>query len=537
MAELTITLSDGRTLRHALGPEATVVGRDAGCDLTLDDPSASRRHARILSTPKGFVVEDLGSKNGTLVNERSVSMHVLRDGDRLTIGSTTLVFHHDRLATAGSVTIADEPTSTRATRYIGKDQQLSLSRQRLQLIYGLSHRLTTLQDRDTLLYNAMDICFEMLRFDRGAVGLRRSGTRELEWPVVRNLRHAESGLTLSRTLLTRALEHGERAIYTGEPQADRDPTVSMVQQGIRSAMCVPLMHGDEILGVLYGDRLSAAAPYTQEDIDFFAGIAQQLSVGLINHRLMQDHERMVRMTHELSMARRIQTGLFPTSLPDEPGFQVAALNEPGQRVSGDYYDVIPCGDDCWWCLIADVTGEGMAASLLTANLQAAVRVTAPGSDDPAALLARWNALIHDNTDDGTFITCLLMLVNRGAGKLRVSSAGHPAPFLLREDPPEPEELTLEPAFPLGVAEDAVFPLAEVDLPPAPLTVFAYTDGVVEAMDAERHPYGRERLVARLREHRSARPEALIRRIRKDVSRFVGDAPQSDDLTILCARMG
>ena len=104
----------------------------------------------------------------------------------------------------------------------------------------------------------------------------------LDWPVVRNLRGSEGELTISHTLLNRALQHGERAILADTGAGNTDPTVSMVQHGIRSAMCVPLHHRNDTIGVIYGDRISTSTTYSTEDIDFLAGIAQQVSVGLIN---------------------------------------------------------------------------------------------------------------------------------------------------------------------------------------------------------------------------------------------------------------
>src|SRR5262249_44593642 len=157
-----------------------------------------------------------------------------------------------------------------------------------------------------------------------------------DWPIVRNLRGNEGELTISRSLLNRALEHGERAIFTDAGGGTVDPTMSIVQQGIRSAMCVPLLQGAEVLGIIYGDRTSTATAYQDEDIDFFAAIARQISIGLINCRLMDDQRQMARLHRDLDLARSIQGGLFPPSLPNRQGLRVAALNDPGQRVSGDY---------------------------------------------------------------------------------------------------------------------------------------------------------------------------------------------------------
>lgn len=536
MAELIITLPDGRTYPYTLVAGEAIIGRDSACEIAIDDPSASRQHARFSSAPNGFILEDMGSKNGTLVNDGIITSKLLAEGDRIQVGSTTVVFKTRDRSLGGSVVIADEPTQSHATRYISKDQQILLSQHRLEMIYQLSEKLTTLQSKESLFENALDICFQTLGFERGALGVRRKDSRVLDWPVVRNLQSPEGGLTISRTLLTRALEHGERAIFTDDGLSGSDPTVSMVQQGIRSAMCVPLLHQDEVLGIIYGDRLSTVTPYTHEDIDFFAGIAQQVSIGLINCNLLESQEQMVRLNQEIDFARRIQTELFPTELPKDSTFRVGTLNDPGHRVSGDYYDVIPFSDHRrWWLLIADVTGEGVAAALLMANLQAAVRVTSQETDDPAELLVRWNRLIWSNTDSSRFITCLLALADPVARTIRLASAGHHALMMIKSKGDEVQELECEAGFPLGVVEDSTYSVTEASLGDENVSVYCYTDGVIEAMNSASEQYGKERLIKILLQHRTAAPEALVRHVRKDIIRFVGAARQSDDITMLAAR--
>ena len=305
MPELAITLADGRSIRHKLDRKPVVVGRDADCDLPIDDPSASRHHARFSWSAAGYIVEDLASKNGTLVNDAPCTHEPLRDGDRILIGSTLAYFRDEtdqsteRRSTL-SVHISEEETATHATRYVSRDRQLLLSQQRLEMIYELSERLTTLQSRDQLLESALQICCDALKFERGAIGVRRPNERHLDWPVVHNLPGGEGELRISRTLLNRALEHGERAIFTEDSAGGGDPTVSMVQQGIRSAMCVPLLAGDTTLGVIYGDRTTTSTTYSDEDIDFFAGIARQVSIGLINCRLVEEQREMVRLKRRSS---------------------------------------------------------------------------------------------------------------------------------------------------------------------------------------------------------------------------------------------
>jgi sigma-B regulation protein RsbU (phosphoserine phosphatase) len=403
------------------------------------------------------------------------------------------------------------------------------------MIYDLGERLTTLQDQADLFENAMSICFETLQFERGAIGGRRRGQRTVDWPVVRNLRGREGELTISRSLLSRALEHGERAMFADDG-AKADPTVSMVQHGIRSAMCVPLLLGDEILGVIYGDRTSTSTVYSPEDIDFFAAIARQLSIGLVNARLMEDQRQMALLSHDLDVARNIQTSLFPSDLPKRDGLAVAALNDPGRRVSGDYYDVIERDDGRIWFLIADVTGEGVSAAMLMANLQAAVRVTISETDDPGQLLTKWNKLVCLNAASARFITCLLALVDPATKKMRVGNAGHWPPIQIREGS-APMALEIDGGYPLGVDEGAVFTAIEVDLGAAPSMLLSFTDGVIEAINTAGETYNHDRLLTMLARKSYSDPQALIKAVRKDVSEFAGEAQQSDDITMVGLRIG
>ncbi|MCH8251292.1 MAG: SpoIIE family protein phosphatase [Planctomycetes bacterium] len=538
MPELLITLSDGRALPpRVIGNTPIVAGRDTTCDITLDDPSTSRRHARFTPTPEGYMIEDLGSKNGTLVNDVPCTSQLLKDGDQILAGAVLMVFRsHGDGDHSRTVVVEDDLTSTRATRYVSREQRLALPKQRLQLLYDLSARLVTLRSRDELLEDALDIGFQTLGFERGAVAIRRADSRGVDWPVVRNLRGREGELTISRSVLTRAMEYGERALFTDNGMLASDPTMSMVQQGIRSAMCVPLIHDDEILGVIYGDRVSTAAAYTEEDIDFFAGIAGQISIGLVNCRLMEEHAQTASLRRDVELARTIQTGMLPTALPNGRDLVVAALNEPGARISGDYYDVIPKGDGRTWLLIADVMGEGIAAALLMANLQAAVRVTIHDETEPAALLARWNRLICDNTDNSKFVTCLLALVDPNGGAIRLATAGHPGPIIVRDG--AATSLTLaEPGFPLGIERDAEYTDSRYEGGGTPYMLFAYTDGVTEAVNPNGRRFGLDRLVELLGQTGDAAPSAVIEAVRSAVSTFVGDAPQSDDITMLAARIG
>lgn len=536
MPHLFITLADGTTQTHPLGEAPVVLGREQACDIPLFDLSASRRHVEIRPQQNGYLLRDLGSKNGTLVNDRLIRETVLSGGDEIWIGAIRAVFRDDLRESdpAHTVVVSDVLDQSKRTTYAGRPNELHLSQQRLATLYSLNERLTRVRQRDELLTESLDACFELLQFERGAIGIKQPTGQLVDWPVVRNLRGAEGELTVSRTILASAIRDRQRVIVN-DAAAELDPTVSMVQQGVRSAMCVPLIWEEDVLGVIYGDRISTAAVYTEEDVNFLWGIARLVTIGLINARLLDEQRRMAEMEAEISTARDIQTGLFPRELPHRDNCQVFAINDPGRKVSGDYYDVIERSDGRVTFLIADVTGEGVAASLLMANLQAAVRVTLQ-SDEPLDVLVRqWNRLIYANTDVSRFVTALFATIDPQTRMLEMVCAGHYPPIEIRPGQ-EPRSMHADADYPLGITGETDYKLCQTTLAQGPVSLLLYTDGVVEAMDEDMTLFGSKRLQQSVLDAADIKPDTLVRTIRQAVHGHAGRQDQSDDITIMAVHL-
>ena len=533
VAELWLSTPEGRTERVTLVNRVMVIGRDPACEFHLDDAGVSRRHAQIRPVAGGYVIEDLGSKNGTQVNGATLAVVRLRDGDVIVCGTRSMVFRQSAEAqTTTSLRLEDRGAAEPSTRYAGRTSDLVLPQQRPKVLYDLSDRLTRLRDSRDLLEDAMDVCFEMFRFERGAIGVREADRRTVDWPIIRNATGAEGELTISRTLVARAIEHGERSVVVEAEAGSIDPSVSMVRHGIRSALCVPLEYRGQILGVIYGDRISSGACYADEDMDFLAGLARQVSIGLVNSRLHEEQKLRLQLEGEIALARDIQEKLFPALLPRTGPVRMAAVNEPGRHVSGDYYDAIELGGGRWGILIADVTGKGVASSLLMANLQAAVRCTLDGARPLHELLGQWNTLIHRNTDARQFITCLVAIVDPSSRAVTLASAGHFFPYVVTPQRGASRELTVERGLPLGIQIPTEYASATVTLGPGPCTLFAYTDGVVEAMNADEELFGLPRTLDTLHACPDLDPERMIVRVRSAITSFCGPVPQGDDITRL-----
>ena len=537
MAELIVTLPSGEVAHHALTLRPQEVGRDPTCHIQIDDATVSRRHADIRGDGKSvFTIRDLGSKNGTLVNNQAITTHELRHGDEIVFGSIAAQFLDSDSKTATSLITVDdrETVAPSSISFVGPQDKLRLSQQRLEMLYDISDRLTGLRSQRELLPDIMRICIETFDFERAAIGIRLKDRGGMDWPVVHNIRGADGEIKLSHTILKQALEQGQRVIISDTSTELADPTLSIVQQGTRSAMCVPIAYSNEILGVIYGDRITTTRKYESEDVDFLAALARQASIGLTNARLMEEQQRKVFLEREMAIARQIQSDLFPETLNIHDRLDIGALNEPGQQVSGDFYDIVPMNNGCAGVVIADVVGKGVAAALIAANLQAANRVLMPGTTDLTALAGELNRLVCRNTDSSRFVTVLLLAIDAEKRVLDFVSAGHHTPITIAA--PDRIKTTSEPnGLPFGIEEDATYESVRIDFSDEPITLFLYTDGLNEAMNKDGEEFGMERVFETLRRHAAESPQELLKKIRQEVTDYCGDVPQSDDITLLAIR--
>jgi len=535
MIEVRIVQPDGRTASRVIDKSSFFVGRDAGCEVVLDDHVISRRHSRVFIDKDGrYWVEDLKSKNGTTINDQPIANGPteFHEGDRIGVGPFFLSL---RPPAEGQIVMGEIETKFGSTSVWHSDQQLNLTQQRLDRIYSLFERITGVFDRDELLNEVMNVCMESLRFDRGGIAICEDNPALPQWIAIRNSRPDSSGeFRISRSIVQRSLTRAERILVNDVSSELPDPTASIVSNNIRSAICVPLVYHDLVHGVLYGDRVTASAGYTKEDVDFFAALARQAAMALVNVRLLEEKERRLRIEQELQLARQIQTRLLPAAPLNLPGITVEAINDPGQRVSGDYYDYFRTPDNRVVVICADVAGKGVPASLLMANLQAAVHVLFIEGADLGKVLTIINRLVCANVEGDRFITGIFAVFDPAARRVALANAGHPPPIVISARGVEP--LAFEPELPLGVEEATAYTIHSVDVRPGPHTFFMYTDGVPDAANEQHLPFGDARLLDALRAAADQPPRDQIAAVRRLVNQFTRGQPQLDDITMVAARL-
>jgi len=241
-----------------------------------------------------------------------------------------------------------------------------------------------------------------------------------------------------------------------------------------------------------------------------------------------------RSEEELNLARRIQRSFLLSSFPQRSGIEVHALNVSSKQCSGDFYDVVPAGDGGVLLCIADVSGKGVPAALLSSMLQASLRTQAPLLQPVNAMIANVNGMLCQGVGNGQFATMFLARIDEAAMRLQYVNAGHNPPVLLRADG---TRMLLEAGGPMvGSFEGVPFEQGEVPLQPGDRLV-AYTDGVSEAMNANMEMYGDDRVAdfaASLPREESA--AQTIDSILTSLRGFLAGEEPQDDMTLLVVRV-
>ncbi len=527
-----------------------LIGRgETDNSVALTDGRISRRCAAIVMDDSGYHLDDLGNRYGVFVNGAKVQQEPLRDGDQIGFGiddSYHVVFH---VGSAPDVPAQPEVASL-LTR-IGTLSDLASSGtsgglSKLNLLLEASSLLHSQLPLDSVLGSMLDHAISITHADRGLliepdasgvmrVHLARSNKGE-------NL--APEAINPSQTAVNQAISKQNSVITEDLNLAGLDlkSAESVVVQGLRAVVAIPLYassravadtggdlkHGT-LLGVIYLDsrRIAAFSAIDRQILDALGGQAASI---LDNARLVEKERERQRLEQELSIARTIQQALVPHGLHDFPHLAVTGVHTPCTEVGGDYFDVVPVDEDRTAFLIADVSGKGLGAALLTTMLQGALSGLSMGAD-PVKVFNHVNKFLCRHNEVGRYATMFIGIVGRD-GMLEYIKAGHPSPLLLRKG--QVTELYSEGSFPVGLIPEADYESARMQLEPED-TLFLFSDGVTEAENPNHDLFEVSGLSQALEGKVDVPVETLQQSVLEAVSAFSRGASQSDDITLLVVR--
>jgi len=301
-------------------------------------------------------------------------------------------------------------------------------------------------------------------------------------------------------------------------------------------MCAAVKTENAPHGALCVGRRGSRGLFTARDLKLADALAAQAALA-IEHAILQSRWReeaqaLIRMAEELRLAREIQSNLLPRRAPSIPGYDIACRGVPARSVGGDYYDFIPLAGGQLALCLADVSGKGMPAALLMANLQATIRSQALAGVSPAECARRSNRLLFRSTDSHRFATCFYGLLDLASGRLTYSNAGHDRPLLVG---PDGYSVSLAAGgLVLGVTEEQQYEEGTVMLQPGHLLIL-YSDGVTEAVDSQDRWFGISGLEAAISRTRGCAAEDVVDAVVTAVQAHADGRPQADDVTLVALR--
>jgi serine phosphatase RsbU (regulator of sigma subunit) len=545
-AVLEVVNPDGarRYVRVTQTPFLIGRGAETGNHLQLSDRRISRNCAALVIEAGRLYIEDRGQRRGLFVNGEKVESRQLNDGDSITFGledSYELLFRSGTPSGEESI-----PNLLTRIEHITSSEPVGGGLRKLNLLLEATTLLHSQLPLDSVLGTMLDHAVSVTDADRGML-LEADDSGALKVRLARRtggLRLPPESLTPSQTAIQLAIRQHSPVVTEDIERGELDlqSAQSVIAQRLRAVVVIPLfaVHRStsdssstpafgHSLGVLYLDSRRPAA-FSKLDRQILDALAADAASILDNARLVIRERERQRMEEQINIARGIQQALLPRNFPDHPHLAMAGCNYPCLSVGGDYYDVFPLGNNRTAFLIADVSGKGLGAALLTTMLQGALSGMTLGHD-PAVVFSHVNRFLCDHAEVGRYATMFFGILDDD-GHLEFINAGHPSPFLIRNG--VAQEPFSEGSYPVGLVPEAEYTTARLKLE-AGDTLVLFSDGVTEAMDPDEQLFG----MPRLREILTGLTDCPLDQIQKcvleAVENFTRGASQADDLTLLVVR--
>lgn len=533
--------------------KSIIIGRASDCGFAIDDGAASRHHAQITAKDTGFFWKDLGSTNGTLLNEQTMLEGRLRGGDVLKIGETGIRFEIEE--------IEDKPTKPEDTTLF-KETILDADGQAvrpstaenaaklLEAVYAIMNEIATNYETCSLLDHILETTLKAIKAQRGAVLF--SENKEFQpCPICSKYHVIQDGrlhhvaleeIRISKTVTTRVLENGESVLYQDTSKGDQvDLSESMLSMNLNSIMCVPLRGKAGIIGLLYIDSNRPRHQYTNEDMLLITAVGNSAGLAIENATMHQQILEKQRTDQEIQHAWTIQQGfLVKDWATHDTRFQIYGETRPAKTVGGDFYDFLKTDAQHIGVLIGDVSGKGVPAALTMAQLLAEFRSQARTQPSPSKVLQFMNKSLYERSQHGMFCTVCYILLDLTSGKVKCANAGHHPPLCVETGRSRSFGAPTGP--PLGILPNLTWEDTETVIEPGE-NILLYTDGIVEARpaaDQTRHgghidEFGLAQLESMAQRHANETPEGLIKAVNAGVIHHCAPLMPHDDCTMICVK--
>ncbi len=548
MAQISYTNPAGFEEVITLSKLRTTIGRSARSDVCIPDAFASRLHAEIRKEGEGYWLQDLGSANGTRYNGAIVNASVPIDNDgEIQIGETRIKFSDDSAFNPALTLIADrtealDPSKTISfqSRRIPTTEllkgQFSSRTELLGLISKVGVALLAANDLDETLNQVASLVFEAVPAERCVIMLRDDASPDGMKIMVARIRGQQESLDtvrVSHSVMDEVLKNGNSILTADALQDPRLASQTMMLQGVRSVIAVPLSVDERnIFGLIYADSPTYENTFKEEHLNILTTLASVASIRVENATLAEERLERERMERELELASEIQQRFQPSVMPQIAGYELQGISFSCYEIGGDYYDFIERGNDKIIIALGDVSGKGTSAALLMSSLHAAIHAQISAKSTLYETVCSVNRYLSENTPANRFVTLFIGELDTTTGKFNFINGGHNPPVVARKD----GTLTQLDAggLPLGLMSMADYEVGEIEFGQGDSLV-VYSDGVTEATNLADEEFGMDRLLNVIKQNLNASAAGMRDKVESAVSSFTQTAPANDDITLVIAK--
>jgi sigma-B regulation protein RsbU (phosphoserine phosphatase) len=444
------------------------IGRQADRNLSLSSSQVSREHAVIHSDAEGYLIQDQGSRHGTLVNGIRTDIARLKSGDRIELGTSDVVLVFG---------VAQKEVPTR--RFLSRIQGDASELEKLSLFLQAAQSFSNTRLLNDILSSMIEYTLRLTGAERGFVFLGDSpSSLHLELGLNKQGVVLADDSKISHSVVRDAAISGQE-YFIGDVSGEGQPVgrESMVVHELMSVIAIPLRgrNSDSLLGLLYLDSRLKTSTLTSVSRDILHAIATEAANLVENARLVQAQREAELVHKELEIASSIQQSIFLKELPSFSYAKLTAKSVPCTEVGGDFYDVIPVKDG-FVAVVADVSGKGMSSALLAAIIQGMMYAQLMTGASVVETLSAINNFLCCRVSGRKYVTLIAVHYIEG-GRVEIVNGGHIAPIVIQSD--GRAEVIEDGDIPVGLFHDATFHSIPLDLPRGARLVLM-SDGLTEA---------------------------------------------------------
>jgi sigma-B regulation protein RsbU (phosphoserine phosphatase) len=537
--EIQILSPDGQTRVVPLDSDRISLGRSSITELCYpDDSGLSRQHLAFEKAGDDWLIRDLGSKNGTLLNGvRITAPQVLKQGDRVTAGHLILIFDSSTIRNTRPVVffedVDDETSNTSSTVISGLQDVIQADRVKpeagsahVSALIRAGNELAGQRPLPELFRVILGLAMEGVQAERGVLM-----TLEDDELVIRA--HKGEGFRISSAVRDRVKKGSSVLVRDTSLDDAFKERRSIVEQHVRTLMAVPLQTQEKIIGLIYVDSPGLIREFSVDDLSLLTVMANVAAIRIEHARFAEMEQARQLLAREMEQAAEIQRSFLPSVAPKVPGLDLAGFNAACRTVGGDYYDFFAYPNGRVSMVLGDVSGKGMPASLLMMGLQARVQSLIDEPESLASALTRINRITSANCPRNKFISFFMCVLDPATGELTYANAGHNPPVIVRTD--GSHEL-LEGGGPvLGIMKGIEYQQYKVQMKKG--DIFAiYSDGVTEAATPADEEFEIENLKKTLLANSQQSAQTMIEEVNKALVAWTAGAPPADDITLIVARL-